>query len=362
MSNYNLKLYAFSDAATNVSNIFAQTFSGVQWNWYATPTVTLNNAAVPQTVGVSDTDASPNTFGDHWPGTMQQFLSAPLTINGTTYPAGTLIEDEYEITLTDGLGGQFRLVVVAVVDSFNVESMVGFTFEGPPPLQGTQLTYVPGSAADDQSMVPCFCSGTMIDTSTGPLPVQDLTIGDLVVTLDAGAQPLRWIARRDLSAEALHRMPQLRPIQIEAGALGSGMPAATLCVSPQHRILLRSAIARQISGASEVLVAAKHLCDLPGIAVVSPQTAVSYVHFLLDRHQIVTANGAATETLYIGPQMLRSVPPAALREIRQLFPALLAGAQPPSARPLLAGCLGRRIARRHAKTAKPLVTPLPELA
>ena len=53
-----------------------------------------------------------------------------------------------------------------------------------------------------------------------------------------------------------------RPIRIRAGTLGNGLPEADLIVSPQHRVLVRSGIARTLFGADEVLVAAKQLLAL----------------------------------------------------------------------------------------------------
>ncbi|MDT9702188.1 Hint domain-containing protein, partial [Streptomyces sp. P17] len=92
-------------------------------------------------------------------------------------------------------------------------------------------------------------------------------------------------------AAALAANPHLRPVRIRAGALGAGVPARDLVVSPQHRVLLRSGIARRMFGASEVLVAAKQLLALDGVELASDLDSVTYVHFLFDRHQIVQSEG-----------------------------------------------------------------------
>jgi hypothetical protein len=356
MSTYHINIFSLSDATTSVAGILTQTVTGDQWNWYGSPTLTVNGGAMSQSVEISDTDTSPGTFDDGWTGNLQQYLTSDTTIGGVTYLAGTPIEDEYEVMLYDSFGQAYVLVAIGIVDEFGNENIIGFSFEGTPPQPGLQLTYLPGTAADGQSMVPCFTAGTLIDTSTGPRRVEELRVGDLVVTLDGGPQPVRWIAHRVLDSEELTRMPNLRPVEISAGALGADMPKAPLRVSPQHRILIRSSLARKISGSAEVLVAAKHLCDLPGIAVQDASFPVCYVHFLLDRHHIVLSNGAASETLYIGPQILHAFPPAALRELRALFPSLMAGIPQPTARPLLVGRKRRGLVRRHSKRNWPLVS------
>lgn len=202
---------------------------------------------------------------------------------------------------------------------------------------------------------PCFCAGTMIETPDGPRLVEDLRAGDLVLTRDNGAQPIGWIGRRDLPAEALAEIPALRPIRISQGALGAGLPAADLLVSPQHRVLVRSKIAQKMFGTTEVLVAAKQLCQIDGIDIADDMDSVTYVHFMFEAHQIVISNGAETESLYAGAEALKSVGPAAREEILTLFPELRDGAEYAPARPLTSGRLARKLAVRHAQNGKPLV-------
>ncbi|WP_240544642.1 Hint domain-containing protein [Paracoccus sp. AK26] len=209
---------------------------------------------------------------------------------------------------------------------------------------------------DDAEVVPCFLRETMILTTDGPVAVEDLSVGTLVVTRDNATQPVRWVGHVALSAERLRAQPNLRPIRIAPGALGANLPAQALLVSPQHRILVRSAIAQRMFGAPEVLVAAKQLLPLEGIDIADDLETVEYFHILFDRHEIVFANGTETESLYTGPQALRGVGHAARAEIFALFPELerLTGL-PPSARELASGRMARKLAMRHLQNGKPLV-------
>ncbi len=201
-------------------------------------------------------------------------------------------------------------------------------------------------------MVPCFTAGTLIRTADGETRIEDLTVGALVATADHGARPVRWIGSRRLDANMLRACPNLRPVRIIAGALGGGLPVRDLLVSPQHRMLVRSRIAATMFGATEVLVAAKHLAGLPGIAVAEE----TYVHFLCDSHEIVCANGALSETLFTGPVALQSVGAAAREEIFTLFPALRAQTGTPvKARRFLTGREGRKLAGRHPSNNRQLV-------
>mgnify|MGYP000903402355 CR=1 FL=1 len=205
-------------------------------------------------------------------------------------------------------------------------------------------------------IIPCFTAGTLIETPEGPRAVETLLPGDPVLTRDHGAQPLRWIGRRRLGADELAARPHLRPIRIRAGALGVDCPSSDLLVSPQHRILIRSAVAQRMFGAAEVLVAARQLLVLDGIEVATDMDQVEYVHILFDRHEIVISNGAETESLYTGGEALKSVGAAARAEILSLFPELAgAGFIPVPARPLSSGRQGRNLAARHLRNDKPLV-------
>ena len=210
--------------------------------------------------------------------------------------------------------------------------------------------------------VPCFAAGTLIATPKGPRAVETLQVGDLVTTADHGPQAIRWIKARHVQRWALAAAQKLRPVRIRAGALGTdalgaSCPATDLLVSPQHRMLVRSRIAERMFETAEVLVAAKHLVGLPGIALAEDLSEVTYVHFLCDRHEVVFANGAPTESLYAGPMAMKALGDEAVTEILTLFPELAQmgsfGLCP--ARVLVKGREGRSMAERHAKNAMALL-------
>ncbi|KGJ02785.1 hemolysin [Paracoccus halophilus] len=210
----------------------------------------------------------------------------------------------------------------------------------------------------DRNCFPCFARGTMIDTESGPVAVEDLVPGMRVLTRDRGLQPLRWIGSRVLGSKMLNINPNMRPIRIRAGALGDGKPTRDLLVSPQHRVLVRSNIARKMFGTAEVLVAAKQLLQIEGIDIAHDLTTVEYFHFLFDRHEIVLSEGAETESLYTGKEALKSLGSSAQEEIFALFPELRTRPEdeaPEGARILASGRMGRKLAVRHAQHRKLLV-------
>jgi len=105
-----------------------------------------------------------------------------------------------------------------------------------------------------------------------------------------------------------------------------------------------------------VLSAAHSLCVLPGIDVVSDVTSVTYYHMLFERHEIVFAEGAPTESLYVGPETVRSIPKAALEEIYTLFPQLKSPEfAATSVLPMLDGKQTKPLMARHVKNGKPVL-------
>ncbi|MGD9917059.1 MAG: Hint domain-containing protein [Paenirhodobacter sp.] len=162
-------------------------------------------------------------------------------------------------------------------------------------------------------VVPCFVAGTRIATPEGLRPVESLAPGDLVLTQDAGAQPLRWVGRRSVAAEG-----SFAPIRFAAGAHGAARP---LLLSPQHRVLMRDPVAELLFGEAEVLVAAKDLVNGTSVTVAEGGT-VDYVHILFDRHHIVFSEGIASESFLPGPQVLGSMEAAVQAEICALFPEI----------------------------------------
>lgn len=267
-----------------------------------------------------------------------------------------------KVTYTDGTCGDVRVTVIQddLGRTFMVPNENG-TSGGllPQPIQSITLgcpirdcdNDYHWCPADPHEPVPCFAAGVRLMTAKGQRPVEKLSVGDLVETADNGLQPVRWIGTRKLDAIDLAAAPNLRPVRIAKGALGAGLPRRDLLVSPQHRMLVRSDIAQKMFGPSEVLVAARHLIGLDGVSVADDVTEITYVHVLFDRHEVVFAEGAQSESLFTGAEALEAVGQAARAEILALFPELADGAPVQGARPFLTGRQGRALAVQHGGVA-----------
>lgn len=278
----------------------------------------------------------------------------------TTFDSGAIyLEESYALTKPGG----------GTIDVFRVEvegNLVGY-ITSEPLVPGTAYFFIrsnvtPSNAPDTTDPtaivdVPCFTAGTLIETPSGAKAIEDLAEGDLVLTLDHGPQPIRWIGSRTLTSVDLQANPRLRPICVSAGALGAGLPRRDLRVSPQHRMLVRSAIAVRMFDAQEVLIPAHKLVGVPGVHVDETASSETYYHILFDRHEIVTAEGAPSESLYTGPEALKSIGRDARDEIFEIFPELGDPDHVPiAARPIPeTGKRVRHMIHRHVKNARPLI-------
>lgn len=157
----------------------------------------------------------------------------------------------------------------------------------------------------------CFEAGSLIATPGGSCAVEDLRSGDLILTADDGAQPVRWVGGGGVIARDV-----ALPVTIAAGVLGNDR---TLRVSGQHLMLLDGIDCELLFGEAEVFVSAKDLVGLPGVTQERGERLVRYHHILLDRHQVIFAEGAPTESLHPGPMALAVLPERARAELEKVF-------------------------------------------
>lgn len=131
----------------------------------------------------------------------------------------------------------------------------------------------------------CYVTGTRILTTRGEVAVEALAIGDTVVTAGGTERPVRWLGLRTYTARMAAACARLRPVRFRAGSLGGGLPRRDLLVSPEHAMFLDGA-----------LVPARLLVNGGTIVAERPDGAVTYHHVELDGHDILLAEGAASES------------------------------------------------------------------
>lgn len=311
-------------------------------------TITLNSNAW-EAIDVFDSAGDTN-FDDS---DSSQTLSGAQTLDGTAYADGARVEAEYELTLRDPDGNTytalgFNINEPGVTSYATVEALafVGGVGGFPPrdvPLSVVSAREGPSRAYSSLATPPCFTEGTQIKTPGGEVPIGRLERGDLVMTADHGAQPIRWIGKVFLPDAILKRRPEFRPIRILRGAFGADRPVRDTALSPQHRVLVDDWRAALLFGEDEILVPVKKLAN--DLTVRSDHTAqgVTYYHLAFERHEVIWGDGLPSESYLMGAHDA----PSTRAELLTLFPAWKSAAMRP-ARPCISDRRGALLSQAAA--------------
>ncbi len=145
-----------------------------------------------------------------------------------------------------------------------------------------------------------FSRGTRITMASGAqTPIEDLHVGDRVLTRDDGPQTVRWIG-----ASTVRAIGSFAPICIRAGALNN---SNDLHVSPDHRLFIYQRSDALGAGRHELLVRARHLVN--GTTIIQQDGGfMDYFQILFDEHQIIYAEGIAAETLFVDTRNRAALP------------------------------------------------------
>ena len=149
---------------------------------------------------------------------------------------------------------------------------------------GTTFTVSQASGFVDVGAV-CYCPGTLIETERGQTRVEDLKIGDEVMTMSGAVRPIKWIGRRSYNGRFAAGQKNILPVCIKAGALDANVPRRDLWISPHH--------AMYIDG---VLIEAKDLVNGASIVQAERADKVDYFHIELETHDVIIAEGALAES------------------------------------------------------------------
>ncbi len=127
-----------------------------------------------------------------------------------------------------------------------------------------------------------IAASTLVATPFGWRPVQDLAVGDLVLTFDNGMQAITGLSSSSQTVGSSW------PIHIAAGAIGNKVD---LVVSAHQPVLVESDIAEDLLGDPFALVRAEALLDLAGVTPAIPDDAAKFVELEFAETQVVYAAG-----------------------------------------------------------------------
>jgi hypothetical protein len=133
----------------------------------------------------------------------------------------------------------------------------------------------------------CFLPGTRIKTTEGETNIEELRIGDNVLTASGETKPIKFIGRRKVSRERTGRWNGEGPVKISRCAIDGKTPHSDLYVSPAHAIYIDG-----------ILIPASNLVN--GVTIVAdakPEAlSLTYFHIELDTHEAILAEGLAVES------------------------------------------------------------------
>jgi len=250
--------------------------------------ITVTDFNAGNTGGITDANQANNDFLD-----LSAHYSSINQLRDDFADDGVLNQSVGDYTGLPALGGTITLTVVSRTD----------------------LTF-------DNLNVACFTQGTLIDTATGPMPIEALTPGTMILTMDNGPQPLRGVLTRTVPGDG-----RFAPILSRAGAIGNTRDMRT---SPAHRMMLCDWRAELLFGEPEVLVSSTNLQNYRTITRM-PCDQVTYSHLLLNQHQIVFAEGIPSESYQRGSCGTDSLVEA---ELDASFPDLASKPSPSARRSL----------------------------
>ena len=184
---------------------------------------------------------------------------------------------DYVGSVTTSQGATGYIVYSAVSQQSYMLTDQAFNFSG-----NTGLSL--GDANTGSEMPVCFMAGTRVSTPSGKINVENLEVGDLVLTADGRSVPVRWIGHQTVAPFFAGELSL--PVRIKAGALDENMPSRDLLVSHDHALFVDG-----------ILIQAGALIN--GTSIVRerdvPKTFV-YYHVEVEDHSLILAENVPAET------------------------------------------------------------------
>jgi hypothetical protein len=141
----------------------------------------------------------------------------------------------------------------------------------------------------------CFLLGTRIKTPLGETNIEELRIGDNVLTASGEAKPIKFIGRRKASRERAGPWKNGQgTVKISRFAIDGKAPHSDLYITPEHAIYIDG-----------ILIPARNLVN--GVTIVAdakPEIAsLTLFHIELDTHEAILAEGLAVESFRLDNQL-----------------------------------------------------------
>ena len=223
--------------------------------------------------------------GDYLNGGTQAYGLYEST-NGTSATKIANFGGQNELYLSNGVIYTIDATNDDQIDAYNISNgeTSSFTYSSAPTIQGTVPFAIPAGLWTVGDVPPCFAAGTRILTDCGEVEVENLAIGDRVVTTSGKPLPVKWIGHRALDCRRYRDPSAVWPVRVAAAAFGDAQPSRDLWLSPGHCVADEG-----------VLIPIRHLVNGRSIVQVEVNE-VEYWHVELDEHDILLAEGLPAES------------------------------------------------------------------
>ncbi|WP_425043430.1 Hint domain-containing protein [Primorskyibacter sp. S87] len=156
-----------------------------------------------------------------------------------------------------------------------------------------------------------FCAlsrGSLVETESGPIAIEDLLPGDRVMTRDHGTQTVLWkgctmlIPGRPDAKGRTHHLTR-----IMADSFGMQRPMSGVIAGPSARLLATPGHLRALSSGEPLLTPVGEFVDGMNVVETAPPTPVELFHVCLSQHAVIRVDGLEFETYHPGVTALRTL-------------------------------------------------------
>jgi hypothetical protein len=169
-----------------------------------------------------------------------------------------------------------------------------------------------------------FARGTIFQTQMGPVAVEDLLPGVMVLTADGEFEKLTWKGSMMLVPSAEGQSPEMRHLtRMAAEAMDLGRPSNDTVFGPSTRIVHRAPGIKTLTGQTIALVPLRDFVDGVNIVELPPMKSVQVFHLAFAEHQRLVTGGIEVESYHPGLAHRFPLRGDLLRLFMTLFPQML---------------------------------------
>jgi hypothetical protein len=168
-----------------------------------------------------------------------------------------------------------------------------------------------------------FTHGNLIQTSEGPVAVEDLQPGMFVECSGGNTSQLIWKGAITIvpGAPSDSSHPD-KLYRVMSDAFGLGRPVQDQTFGPHARRLDRNPKMRSAFGTAAALLPLSALADGASVIEVTPVSPTRVYHLVCESHETILAAGLEVESYHPGPEAPISLSDEMMRQFMDFFPHL----------------------------------------